>query len=67
MVARVCSLIGGLITGIVTARALGPQGRGEYFAVTTAAAILAQACNFGLGSSNVFLGARDRARMPRCW
>ena len=64
MIARVCSVLGGLIAGIATARTLGPQGRGEYFAVMTAAAIMAQACNFGLGSSNVFLGrARDRTRI----
>jgi O-antigen/teichoic acid export membrane protein len=63
MIARVCTVIAGLIAGIATARTLGPQGRGEYFAVMTAAAIMAQACNFGLASSNVFLGARDRTRI----
>jgi O-antigen/teichoic acid export membrane protein len=63
VVARMCTVIGGLVAGIVTARSLGPQGRGQYFAVMTAAAIIAQACNFGLGSSNVFLGARDRTQI----
>lgn len=63
MLARVCILAGGLVTGIVSARALGPEGRGQYFAATTAAAIIAQAANLGLTSSNVFLGARDHARI----
>jgi O-antigen/teichoic acid export membrane protein len=63
MAARVCVLAGGLVSGIVTARALGPSGRGQYFAVTTAAAILAQLSSLGLTSSNVFLGARDLARI----
>ncbi|HEY7996435.1 MAG TPA: hypothetical protein VIE14_06180 [Steroidobacteraceae bacterium] len=63
MLARVCILAGGLATGIITARALGPEGRGQYFAVTTAAAILAQLASLGLTSSNVFLAARDRGRI----
>ena len=63
MLARVSVLVCGLVTGIATARALGPEGRGQYFAVTTVAAIIAQAANLGLSSSNVFLGARDHARI----
>jgi O-antigen/teichoic acid export membrane protein len=63
MLARVCILAAGLVTGIASARTLGPEGRGQYFAVTTAAAIIAQAANLGLTSSNVFLGARDHARI----
>lgn len=63
VLARVCVLIGGLATGILSARALGPAGRGQYFTVTTVAAIIAQVANLGLGSSNVFLGARDHARI----
>src|SRR5580704_1130481 len=63
MLARVCILAGGLVTGIASARALGPAGRGQYFTVTTAAAIIAQIGNLGFTSSNVFLGARDHARI----
>ena len=61
LIARVCVIAGGAIGGIVTARALGPTGRGQYFAVVTAATLIAQVLNLGLTSSNVFLGARDRA------
>ena len=63
ILARVCVLAGGLATGIASARALGPEGRGEYFTVTTVAAIIAQVTNLGFTSSNVFLGARDHARI----
>lgn len=63
MLARLGILAGGLVTGIVSARALGPAGRGQYFTVTTAAAIVAQVANLGLTSSNVFLGARDLTRI----
>jgi len=52
-------LVAGLVTGVLTARALGPDGRGQYFAVTTLAAIVAQFGNLGLTSSNVFLAARE--------
>ncbi|MGH8139426.1 MAG: lipopolysaccharide biosynthesis protein [Steroidobacteraceae bacterium] len=61
--ARICVLVCGLITGIASARALGPVGRGQYFAVTTLSAMIAQTVNFGLTSSNVFLGARDSRRL----
>jgi O-antigen/teichoic acid export membrane protein/glycosyltransferase involved in cell wall biosynthesis len=63
MLARVCILAGGLVTGIASARALGPEGRGQYFTVTKAATIIAQVANLGFTSSNVFLGARDHARI----
>ena len=59
--ARLCVIACGVVTGIATARALGPQGRGQYFAVVTAAGLISQTLNLGLTSSNVFLGARDRA------
>jgi len=63
LLARLCVLAGGLATGIASARALEPAGRGQYFTVTTAAAIVAQVANLGLTSSNVFLGARDATRI----
>lgn len=52
-------VVAGLLSSILTARALGPDGRGQYFTVTTIAALLAQFGNFGLSSSNVFLAARN--------
>lgn len=61
--ARIGVMLCGLVTGIVSARVLGPAGRGQYFAVTTISALLAQTMNLGLSSSNVFLGARDHGRL----
>jgi enterobacterial common antigen flippase len=57
--ARFGVMVCGLATSVVSARVLGPAGRGEYFAVTTLAALFAQALNMGLTSSNVMLGAKD--------
>lgn len=59
--ARVLVIAAGLIVSIITARYLGPEGRGQYFAITTAAALVAQFGNLGLSSSNTFMVARDPA------
>ncbi|MCL6590056.1 MAG: oligosaccharide flippase family protein [Firmicutes bacterium] len=48
-----------LITHIITARFLGPEGRGEFFFVITLAGIFAQFGNFGLHASNTYWVARD--------
>lgn len=59
VVARIAVVVTGLATSILTARALGPEGRGAYYAVVTLSAILAQFGNLGLSSSNTFLAARN--------
>jgi len=61
VVARVIVLIAGFAASVLTARGLGVEGRGQYYAVMTLAAIIAQFGNLGLSSSNTFLAARDRA------
>jgi len=61
MGARSVVLLSGLASAIVLTRALGPVGRGQYFAVATVAALFAQFANLGLSSSNTFLAARDPA------
>jgi enterobacterial common antigen flippase len=43
-----------ILTGVITARALGPQGRGEYTAVSTWPQLLAMLAFSGLGSAIVF-------------
>ncbi len=50
---------------ILTARGLGPAGKGEYFLVTTLAAILVQVCNIGSHSSNTYLVAQAPERLGR--
>jgi O-antigen/teichoic acid export membrane protein len=59
--ARLIVLVAGFAASILTARGLGVEGRGQYYAVMTLAAIIAQIGNLGLSSSNTFLAARDRA------
>lgn len=51
----------GLVASVLTARALGPSGRGDYYLVITLAGVLVQFGNLGLASSNTYLVARDRA------
>lgn len=50
----------GLVTSILTARFLGPEGRGNYLFVVTVAALIVQFGNFGLHSSNTYLVAKNR-------
>ena len=59
--ARLIVLVTGFAASVVTARVLGVEGRGQYYAVMTLGAIVAQIGNLGLSSSNTFLAARDPA------
>jgi O-antigen/teichoic acid export membrane protein len=61
--ARFAVVVCGLAASIVSARVLGPAGRGQYFAVMTLGALFGQATNLGLTSSNVLLGAQDPGRL----
>jgi O-antigen/teichoic acid export membrane protein len=61
VVTRILVLAAGFAASVFTARGLGVEGRGQYYAVMTLAAILAQFGNLGLSSSNTFLAARERA------
>lgn len=49
-----------LIVSVVTARFLGPAGRGSFFLMTTVAALVAQFGNLGLVSTNTFVVAKRR-------
>jgi O-antigen/teichoic acid export membrane protein len=57
--ARLAVVLTGIASGIVTARVLGPGGRGEYFVIVTFATLLVQLTNLGIHSSNTYLAARD--------
>jgi enterobacterial common antigen flippase len=59
VVARVAVLAMSLVSSILTARVLGPGGRGQYYAVMTLAAFITQFGNLGLSSSNTYLAARN--------
>jgi O-antigen/teichoic acid export membrane protein len=48
----------GLIGSILTARWLGPEGRGIYFTCITIAGIIAQFGTFGLTTSNTYIASK---------
>lgn len=58
---RLLIILSGFGTSILTARFLGPGGRGDYFLATTIALTIVQFSNLGLHSSNTYLAAKDRA------
>jgi enterobacterial common antigen flippase len=58
--ARIVGLVAGLAAAIVTARALGPDGRGVYVLVVTLAAAVVQVSNLGLHAANTRQVAQDR-------
>jgi O-antigen/teichoic acid export membrane protein len=64
VLARLFRLAAGVVIAIVTARFLGPAGRGEYFIVVTLAAVVAQFGNLGLHSSNTYYAVRDPKLVP---
>src|SRR5690349_1450759 len=60
---RVAVVIAGVGTSIITARALGPEGRGAFYYVFTFAALASQFATLGVHSSNTVLVARDSSMM----
>ena len=58
-------LIGiGLITSVIVARILGPEGRGLYAVAAAIGAIGVQFGNLGLHASNTYYVAKDRSLLP---
>lgn len=58
-------LIGvGLVTSVIVARILGPEGRGLYAVATAVGAIGVQFGNLGLHASNTYYVAKDRSLLP---
>jgi O-antigen/teichoic acid export membrane protein len=55
----------GLGTSVLIARALGPEGRGQYGAALAIGAIGVQFGNLGLHNTNSYLVSRDRSVLPR--
>jgi len=51
----------GFVSSIITARFLGPEGRGVFFYWTTIAALAIQFGNLGLHASNTYLLTKGRA------
>lgn len=54
-----------LITSVLIARSLGPEGRGMYAVAATIGALGVQFMDLGLHASNTFYVARDPTLLPR--
>ena len=54
----------GLITSVIVARVLGPEGRGLYAVAATIGGIGVQFGNLGLHASNTYYVSRDRTLLP---
>lgn len=63
LIVRVLLIAAGFVSSIITARFLGPEGRGVFFYWTTLAAFAIQFGNLGLHSSNTYLLTKGRARL----
>lgn len=61
IVTRVALLASGIITAILTAKLLGPAGRGQYAYITTLGLIASQLGTMGLATNNARLAATDPA------
>lgn len=61
---RIFLVIVGLITSVIVARILGPEGRGVYAIALTISAIGIQFGNLGLHSSNTFQVAKKNELLP---
>lgn len=59
--ARGFVIVCGLASSIITAKVLGPEGRGSYFYIITLAQLATQIGNLGLASSNTFVAAQNRS------
>lgn len=57
----------GVITGIIAARSLGPEGRGQLATMTVWASSLLHAAAFGLPEAVAYFSAADPASRDRVW
>ena len=61
---RIFLIIASLLTSVIIARSLGPEGRGVYALAVTIGMIGVQFSNFGLHSSNTFYIAKNPTLLP---
>ena len=61
---RISMIVVGLVTSILIARILGPEGRGLYAVATAVGAFGVQFGNMGLHSSNTYFVAKNRKLLP---
>ena len=63
LIVRGLLIAAAFLSSIVTARILGPEGRGVFFYWTTLAALVIQFGNLGLHSSNTYYLAKGQVRL----
>lgn len=57
----------GVVTGLIAARSLGPDGRGQLVVITVWALTLLYAGDFGLPDAVAYATASERAQRDRVW
>ena len=61
---KVLLLVVGMVASVLSARLLGPEGRGVYGVATAVCGIGVQFGNLGMHSANTFYLAKDKERLP---
>lgn len=61
---RVVTVAAGFVISVVTARYIGPHGRGQYYFVITLSALVVQLGNLGLHASNTYRVAGNSRLLP---
>lgn len=64
LMSRAIVLVLGLAYGVLLARALGPEELGSFRIITATLSIATLLVTFGLGSANVFFGAKNPGLLP---
>lgn len=64
-IVRVILIGAGVATSVMTARLLGPAGRGAFIAAMVLGAMGSQFGNLGLHSANTYYVGKDRSLLPR--
>jgi antigen flippase len=65
ILARVLAVLLGVVTSVLTARYLGPAGRGEYYLVVTVLNLIVGLGIIGLPGTLTYLVAREREHLAR--
>jgi O-antigen/teichoic acid export membrane protein len=64
-ITRMAIMVIGFASSIVTARYLGPEGKGVLVVLMTITGVAVQFGNFGLHASNTYFVAKEKERLPR--
>jgi O-antigen/teichoic acid export membrane protein len=62
---NVGSALAAIVVGVITARLLGPEGRGNYTLFVTTASLVSNVCLMGLYHAGVYFISKDRISPPQ--